>query len=161
MSFIWPFMLLFLLIIPLLVMIYLRVQKRRQQAAAHFSGFGYGPAAAAAHGPGMRRHIPSILFLLGLTILIVALARPEMPVSLPRVQGTVILAFDVSGSMAADDLQPTRMEAAKAAARSFIEHQPPSVQVGVVAFSDNGFAIQAPTNDQDTILAAINRLTPQ
>lgn len=161
MSFIWPFMLVCLLIIPVLVIVYLRVQRRRQQAASRFSGFGYGPAATAANGPGFRRHIPPLLFLIGLTILIVALARPQMPVSLPRVQGTVILAFDVSGSMAADDLKPTRMEAAKAAARSFIEHQPPSVQVGVVAFSDNGFAIQAPTNDQDTLLAAINRLTPQ
>ncbi|HEX2698307.1 MAG TPA: VWA domain-containing protein, partial [Anaerolineales bacterium] len=74
---------------------------------------------------------------------------------------TVILAFDVSGSMAADDLKPTRLEAAKVAARDFIEHQPPSVQIGIVAFSDSGFSVQAPTNDQDAILASINRLTPQ
>ena len=82
-------------------------------------------------------------------------------VSLPRQEGTVILAFDVSGSMAADDLKPTRMEAAKAAARDFVQRQPLSVQIGVVAFSDSGFSVQAPTNDQDTILAAIDRLTPQ
>ena len=109
----------------------------------------------------MRRHIPPALFLAGLTILIVALARPQTVVSLPRVEGTVILAFDVSGSMAADDMKPTRMEAAKAAARDFVQRQPPSVQIGVVAFSDNGFSVQVPTNDQDAILAAINRLTPQ
>jgi Ca-activated chloride channel family protein len=81
--------------------------------------------------------------------------------NLPRVEGTVILAFDVSGSMAADDLKPTRMEAAKTAARDFIEKQPGTVQVGVVAFSDNGFSVQPPTADQAAILAAINRLTAQ
>jgi Ca-activated chloride channel family protein len=63
--------------------------------------------------------------------------------------------------MAADDLKPTRMEAAKAAARDFVQRQPSTMQIGVVAFSDSGFAVQAPTNDQEAILAAINRLTPQ
>ena len=116
---------------------------------------------AAGRQLGARRHIPPALFLAGLTILMVALARPQTVVSLPRVEGTVILAFDVSGSMAAEDLKPTRMEAAKAAARDFVQRQPRSVQIGVVAFSDSGFAVQAPTNDQEAILAAINRLTPQ
>ena len=91
----------------------------------------------------------------------IALARPQTVVSLPRVEGTVILAFDVSGSMAADDLKPTRMEAAKAAARDFVQRQPRSVLIGVVAFSDSGFSVQAPTNDQEAILATINRLTPE
>jgi Ca-activated chloride channel family protein len=76
-------------------------------------------------------------------------------------EGTVILAFDVSGSMAADDLQPTRMEAAKAAAQTFIENQPTTVQIGIVAFSDGGFTVQVPTNDTEALLATINRLTPQ
>ncbi len=110
---------------------------------------------------GLRRHIPSLFFLLALPILIVGLARPQAVVSLPRLEGTVILAFDVSGSMAADDLKPTRMEAAKAAARDFVQRQPPSVQIGVVAFSDNGFSAQEPTNDQGILLAAISRLSPQ
>jgi Ca-activated chloride channel family protein len=93
--------------------------------------------------------------------MMVGLARPQTEISLPRVEGTVILAFDVSGSMAADDMQPSRMEAAKVAAREFIKHQPTSVQIGVVAFSDSGISVQQPTNDQDAILASINRLTPQ
>src|SRR6266508_3950997 len=96
--------------------------------------------AAAGRQLGVRRHIPPALFLIGLTILIIALARPQMVVSVPRVEGTVILAFDVSGSMAADDLKPTRMDAAKAAALDFIQKQPSTVQIGVVAFSDGGFA---------------------
>jgi Ca-activated chloride channel family protein len=77
------------------------------------------------------------------------------------VEGTVILAFDVSGSMAAEDLQPNRMEAAKEAALSFVQRQPASVLVGVVAFSDTGFSVQPPTDDQSAVLAAISRLKPE
>ena len=76
-------------------------------------------------------------------------------------EGIVILAFDVSGSMLADDFDPTRMEAAKAVAKDFVARQPSSVQIGIVAFSDSGFSTQLPTNDQASILAAIDRLHPQ
>jgi Ca-activated chloride channel family protein len=110
---------------------------------------------------GRRRHIPPVLFLVGLTILLVALARPQAVVSLPGLESTVILSFDVSGSMSATDIQPTRMEAAKAAAREFVQRQPSNVEIGVVAFSDGGISVQAPTKDEETILAAIDRLTPQ
>jgi Ca-activated chloride channel family protein len=160
MSFIWPAMLLLLLLLPLFVMLYLRTQQRRRRVAARYGSLGLVPGAVGRQ-LGLRRHIPPALFLVGLTILMIALARPQTVVSLPRVEGTVILAFDVSGSMAADDLKPTRMEAAKAAARDFVERQPRSVLIGVVAFSDSGFSVQAPTNDQEAILATINRLTPE
>ncbi|HTP08538.1 MAG TPA: VWA domain-containing protein [Anaerolineae bacterium] len=156
MSFIWPLMFVLLILIPLFVVLYLRLQRRRRRVAAT-----YGRLGLVSGTPGARRHIPIILFLIGLTILIVALARPQTVVSLPRIEGTVILAFDVSGSMAADDFQPTRMEAAKAAARDFIAQQPPDVQIGVVSFSESGFSVQAPTNDPGPVLAAINRLAPQ
>jgi Ca-activated chloride channel family protein len=99
--------------------------------------------------------------LAGLAVLVVALARPQAVVGVPRDEGTIILAFDVSGSMAATDLEPTRMEAAKVAARDFIERQPPSVLIGVVAFSDSGFSVQVPTNTKADIIAAIDRLEPQ
>jgi Ca-activated chloride channel homolog len=164
MSFIWPAMLVLLLLIPLCVGLYLMLQQRRRRFAARYGSLGLLQGAmgtAERRGLGVRRHIPPALFLVGLTILMIALARPQTVVSLPRAEGTVILAFDVSGSMAADDLKPTRMEAAKAAARDFVERQPRSVQIGVVAFSDSGFAVQVPTNDQEAVLAAINRLTPQ
>src|SRR5436309_15737486 len=160
MSFIWPPMLLSLLLMPLGVALYVRLQRRRRRLAATYGSLGLVQEAAGRRLGG-RRHIPPALFLLGLTLLAVALARPQTVLSLPKVEGTVILAFDVSGSMAADDLKPTRMEAAKAAARAFVQRQPRTVQIGVVGFSDNGFTVQAPTNNQDTILAAINRLTPQ
>ena len=152
-------MLVWLGLVPLFVLAYIRMQQRRQRIAERYGSLGLMPAAGRRLG--VRRHIPPALFLVALTILIVALARPQAVVSLPRLEGTVILTFDVSGSMAADDLKPTRMEAAKAAARAFVQRQPSTVQIGVVSFSDAGFATHAPTNDQNAILAAINRLTPQ
>jgi Ca-activated chloride channel family protein len=76
-------------------------------------------------------------------------------------EGIVILAFDASGSMAADDMSPTRMEAAKEVAHDFVARQPSSVEIGVVAFSDSGFSVQPPTNDEEAIFAALDRLEPQ
>ena len=159
-TFIWPALLLLLLVVPLLIGLYIRMQLRRRQIAANLGSLGFMQGAEGGQ-LGWRRHIPQAIFLVGLAIMVVALARPETVVSLPRREGTVILAFDVSGSMAAEDMQPTRMEAAKAAARDFVQRQPTSVQIGVVAFSDGGIAVQAPTNDQEAILASIERLAPQ
>lgn len=153
-------MLFLLLLIPLFVMVYVRMLRDRRRVAASFGSFS-PMRGAAGREPGIRRHISSVFFLLSLIILIIALARPKTTVSLPRIEGTVILAFDVSGSMAADDLEPTRMEAAKVAAQDFVQHQPPTVQIGVVAFSDGGLSVQVPTDDQGAVLAAISRLTPQ
>ncbi len=158
MSFIWPWMLFSLLLIPVLVGVYVSIQRRRQRLAANFGTLGL---EARGRQPGLRRHIPQVLFLLGLTILAIALARPQAVVVLPKQEGTVILAFDISGSMAADDMKPTRMDAAKTAAEGFVKHQPLYVQIGVVAFSDNGISIQVPTNDPSSVLAAIGRLAPQ
>ena len=159
MSFIWPFMLFSLILIPLAAGLYILLQRRRRRIAERNGGFAF--VQAASSGPGARRHVPPLLFLASLTILAVAVARPQAVVRLPHVEGNIILAFDVSGSMAADDFKPTRIEAAKTAARDFIKKQPLTVQIGVVAFSDSGFSVQAPTNDQDAILAAIDRLSPQ
>lgn len=159
-SFMWPEVLISLLVIPLFISGYLLLQRRRQRLTERYSNLGFIQGKTKAES-GYRRHIPIFLLLSGLTILIVALARPQMEVSLPRIEGTIILAFDVSGSMAADDLKPTRMEAAKTAAREFVLSQPPSVQIGIVAFSESGLAVQPPSNDQDATIAAINRLTPQ
>ena len=160
MAFTWPGMLFLLLLVPVLAGLYLAVRRRRQQQAAGFAGpwaAGNAPAAPLTR----RRWVVLALFLAGLTALLAALARPQAVVSLPRVEGTVILAFDVSDSMAADDLQPTRLEAAKTAARQFVQEQPSGVLIGVVVFSDNGFAVQPPTDDQAAILAAIDRLEPR
>jgi Ca-activated chloride channel family protein len=160
MSFIWPELLWFLATIPLFVLLYLRMQKRRALYAVRYGSLGLVQQATRL-GAGRRQHIPAILFLIGLTILFLALGRPQMVMALPKLEGTVILAFDVSGSMSADDFEPTRMEAAKAVAKDFVARQPSTVQVGVVAFSDSGFSTQPPTNDQAAIFASIDRLQPQ
>ena len=160
MSFIWPAMLVLLLAIPLGVALYLRLQRRRQRLIASYGSLGL-MQGALGRPLGARRHIPPALFLAGLTFMLFGLARPQAVVSLPRAEGTVILAFDVSGSMAAEDLKPTRMEAAKAVAREFVQRQPRTIQVGVVAFSESGLMVQAPTNEQEEVLATINRLSPQ
>ena len=110
---------------------------------------------------GRRRHIPPILFLLALTLLLLATARPQMVLPLPQREGIVILAIDVSASMAAADFEPTRMVAAKAAAQAFVENQPGNIKIGVVAFSDGGLVVQPPTDDRAAISATIDRLEPQ
>ena len=160
MTFIWPVMLILLFLLPVLAAVYIVLQQRRQSLAARFGNAGVA-GVSASRRLGWKRHIPSAVFLAALAILIVALARPQSSVSLPRLEGTVILAFDVSGSMAADDLKPTRMEAAKAAAKDFVAKQPPSVLIGVVSFSDSGFTTQPPTNDQNAVIGAIDRLAVQ
>ena len=147
MTFIWPAMLVTLGLVPLAVIAYIVMQRRRRRLSAQYGSLG-SMQAAAGRGPGFRRHIPPAIFLISLAILLTAMARPQTVVSLPKIEGTVILAFDESGSMAATDLQPTRLEAAKAAAKAFVQRQPTFVQIGVVGFSDNGFSMQAPTSDQ-------------
>jgi Ca-activated chloride channel family protein len=160
MTFIWPFMLFSIVLIPLFVGAYLLMQRRRRKLTASYGNLGFG-AGAKGSQPGSRRHVPVVFFLLGLTILTVALARPQAVVALPKQEGMVILAFDVSGSMAATDIKPTRMQAAQVAARDFVKHQPLFVQTGVIAFSDAGVSVQVPTNDPNAVLTAINRLAPQ
>lgn len=160
MTFIWPKLLLALSLLPLLLWAYLRLIRRRGRAAEELGGLemtdaGAGPRRTAA------RHAPPALMFFGLGLLLIGLARPQMTVELPRVQGTVILAFDVSNSMSAEDFEPNRLEAAKAAAKEFVEYQPPTVQLGVVAFGGTGLVLQPPTDDQAAILASIDRLSPQ
>lgn len=155
MSFAWPVMLLSLLTLPLIAAMYQRAWERRRQIALRFGGFGL------AQRTGRGRHLPAALFLAGLALLALAMARPQAEIGVPRLEGTLILVFDVSGSMAADDIKPSRMEAAKAAARVFVERQPSTVMIGVVSFSDSGFVVQRPTGDKDAILATIARLAPQ
>src|SRR5512147_1442939 len=154
MSFLWPSMLYVLAVIPLLIALYLNLQDRRKQIIANYGKLGI-VQGDSGRGLGARRHIPATLFLVSLTVLIFALARPQTVLSLPREEGTVLLVFDVSGSMAADDFKPTRLDAAKEAAKDFVSKQPPGVQIGIIAFSEGGLPVLMPTNDQDAILAAI------
>lgn len=160
MSFIWPTLLWLLLFAPVLVFLYWRLQARRKRFAARYGSLGLVHDAVGS-GIGMRRHIPAMIFLAGITILIFSLARPQATVSVPRIEGTVMLTFDVSGSMGANDLQPTRMEAAKAAAQEFVQNQPPGISIGVVVFSDGGISVQPPTANREETLSTISRLVPR
>jgi Ca-activated chloride channel homolog len=160
MKFIWPTLLLTLFCVPLLILLYFRLQARRRRFAARYGSLGL-VHDALGKGIGLRRHVPAMVFLLGITILIFSLARPKATVSVPKIEGTVILTFDVSGSMVANDLQPTRMEAAKAAATQFVQKQPTGISIGVVAFSDGGISVQAPTDNREETLATIGRLVPR
>ncbi len=157
MTFIWPSMLLSLALVPVFVAVYLRLLRRRQARLGSL-GIVEGDSARRVR---VRRHLPPAFILGGLTLLFVGLARPQAPISLPHIEGTVILAFDVSNSMRADDLEPTRLEAAKTAARAFVDDQPPMIRIGVVAFGGGGLVVQPPTDQREAILAAIDRLTPQ
>jgi Ca-activated chloride channel family protein len=159
MSFIWPQALFSLLLIPLLAGIYWRRLQLRQTREAELGSLVVADRSGRAIR--LRRHLPSTFMMAGLGLLLFGLSRPQMVVDLPRVEGTVILAFDVSNSMSADDIQPTRLEAAKAAARTFVDHQPPTIRLGVVAFGGSGLIVQAPTYDQAAVIDAIDRITTQ
>jgi Ca-activated chloride channel family protein len=105
-----------------------------------------------------RQHVPPLLFLVALALLLLAVARPQATLRIPRAAGTVVLAFDVSNSMLATDAPPTRLAAAQAAATGFIKAQPDTVDIGVVAFDQGALTTRAPTRNHDEAVAAINRL---
>jgi Ca-activated chloride channel family protein len=160
MEFLWPSSFGLLLIIPIIAFVYWRAQRERQQIAARYAHLSL-MRDMIPRAPGKRRHIAAILFLLALTIMIVALARPVTIVNVASFERTVILAIDISGSMRAEDIKPNRLEAARAAARTFVEKQEAETRVGVVSFSGGAALVQPPTSDKQSVIAAINRLTPQ
>lgn len=160
MTFQWPAMLWLLLLNPVLIAAYIITLRRRQKYPLRYASLSLVKPAVVRRS-SLRRHIPPALFLIAMAAMTVALARPTAVVALPSHQGTVILLMDVSGSMQANDLQPSRMEAAKDAARAFVDKQPNTVQIGVVSFTDNASILQMPTDDKNAVLDAIDRLQPQ
>ena len=156
-----PWMLLWLAVVPVLVVAYVGLVRRRSRRADRLAAEGLVPTASSSRRSiRWRRHVPFALFATAIVLVCVGLARPTMSFALPHREGTVILAFDVSNSMRADDLEPTRMEAAKKAATAFAERQPSTIRVGVAAFSDTGLTVLRPSNVTDEVVAAIRRLTP-
>lgn len=133
--------------------------QRRRSAALAAAGFG-SLAGGGSRWAAVRRHLPYAMLLAALPIVLVGLARPQAEVAVPRVAGTVLLAFDISNSMAATDVAPTRLGAAQAAATEFVEQQPDSVDVGVLVFGDQALLTQAPTDDHAAAIAAIARPAP-
>ena len=155
-----PWMLLWLAVVPLFVLAYARIVQLRSRRAARLASEGLVPVTASRRGQRFRRHVPFALFASALILVCVGLARPTMSLALPQREGTVILAFDVSNSMRATDLAPTRIAAAKAAATAFAERQPSTIRIGVVAFGDGALTVLRPTDVKKDVVAAIRRLSP-
>jgi Ca-activated chloride channel family protein len=156
MTFGHPFLLLSLLVIPLAVGIYLLAEKRRMRYAVAFTNLDV--LAAVAGGRNLRRYVPPLLFLLALGSLCIAVARPHRSTLIPSDRATVILVVDISGSMSAKDVKPTRLEAAQAAVRKFLDQVPPRVRVGLIAFAGDPQVAAPPTTDREVLRASVDQL---
>jgi Ca-activated chloride channel family protein len=157
MSFAWPLALLSLALIPVLVLAYMLIQRRRVKYAVRFTNLDL-LANVVDRSPGWRRHVPPVFALAALAALLVALARPETTIAVPRDEASVVLAIDVSGSMMATDVPPTRLDAAKEAASSFVNRLPERFGVGLVSFSTAATSLADTTEDREEILDDITGL---
>ena len=160
MSFLWPEMLWGLLVLPMLVAAYIMILQRKKKLAVRYANLAMVREAMGA-SQRIRRHIPPAFFLLALTAMLLALARPQTTITLPTQHETVILAMDISGSMRATDVEPNRLVAAQNAAKQFVSEQPENVRVGVVAFAGTATVAQAPTRNREDVIAAIDRFQLQ
>jgi Ca-activated chloride channel family protein len=160
MSFLWPEFLWLLALLPVLVALYVLVLRRKKRLAVRYASLSMVRDALGV-GQRVRRHVPPFLFLIGIALMIVAIARPTAVVTLPTQHEVVILAMDVSGSMRAVDVKPTRLAAAQEAARAFINDQPGNVRIGIVSFAGTAAVVQAPTENREDLLAAIDRFELQ
>ena len=158
MEFQWPGFLLLLGLIPLIVVVYIWILRRRRRFTVRYSSLAL-VREAIPRTSQLRRHLPFALFLLGLTGLVIALSRPTARVVVPSGQATIVLALDVSRSMCSTDIPPNRLKAAKAAVLSFIDRQDPNAQIGIVAFAGFAGIVQPPTSDQDLLREAVKNLT--
>jgi len=160
MTFLWPDMLWLLAAVPVLVAAYVLLLRRKKKAALRYASLAIVKEALGA-GQRFRRHVPPLLFLLALATMLAAIGRPAALVRLPTQQLTIILAMDVSGSMRARDVEPNRLVASQEAAKAFVADLPRGVRVGVVAFAGTAAVVQAPTQNREDIVAAIDRFQLQ
>ena len=158
MSFLWPGLLVLLLIVPFAIVVYVILLRRRGRYAVRYSSLSL-VREAASHQTWWRRHLPFALFLLALTSLALAMGRPVATVIVPSNKATVILAMDVSRSMCATDIPPNRLEAAKDAAQAFLQNHKSGRQIGIVAFAGFAELIQPPTTDIQVLHDAVENLT--
>jgi Ca-activated chloride channel homolog len=160
MTFQWAQALWLLIAVPLLVGGYVALLRRRKKAAIRFASLGL---VREALGPGnrWRRHVPPALLLVALVAAILAVSRPMAVITLPSDQRTIIMAMDVSLSMRASDVEPTRLQAAQVAAKAFVQQQPPDVRVGIITFAGTAALVAPPTHNRDDLVAAIDRFELQ
>ncbi|MNS61108.1 von Willebrand factor type A domain protein [compost metagenome] len=159
-SFLWPEMLWLLGFVLVLGAAYVWLDARRRRVAVHYPALrtvGLTPTG----GAGWRRHVSPVLALLALSALIFAIARPQAVLMLPSRIETVMLVMDLSGSMRAQDVKPTRIRAAQQAAKVLLDAQPSGVKVGVVAMAATAAVAQAPSRNREDVASAIDRLKPQ
>jgi Ca-activated chloride channel family protein len=159
MSFTWPLVLAALAAIPLLVALYIDYDKRRLASQERFGNPALLPNVIE-RAPGRLRYLPGVLMLLALALLIVGVARPHATVSVPREEATIILALDVSRSMKATDVQPSRLDAARTTAKEFLAEVPKKFRVGVVSFATRAAVGVAPTEDRALVSTALDSLKP-
>jgi Ca-activated chloride channel family protein len=160
MTFLWPEGLVGLALLPMMVALYILILRQRKKTALAYSNFAL-VKAALGKSAGLRRHVPPLLLLASFIVMLLALARPAAVVTLPSQHETVILAIDVSGSMRADDVKPTRLAAAQAAARAFLNDMPGTTRIGIVAFAGSAALVQPPTRNREDVLNAIEQLQLQ
>ena len=160
MTFIWPEMLWALIAVPLIVLLYVWLLRRRKKTAIRYASLTL-VKEAMGKSAAWRRHLPPALLLVAVSALLFAAARPTAVISLPSQQETIILAIDVSGSMRATDVLPDRITAAKEAAKAFVTELPRSVRIAVVQFAGTAAVVQAPTLSRDDVIAAIDRFQLQ
>jgi Ca-activated chloride channel homolog len=156
-SFREPAVLLGLALLPLALLVYAAIGRRRTREAAAFANPALMPNLVPTL-PGWRRHVPMLLILLAAAALVVALARPQRTVAAPQRAATVMLVHDVSGSMRADDVEPNRLTAAVESAKVLADRIPDNFRLGLVTFSDYAEQIVAPTTDRGSVEAALDRM---
>ncbi|HZM33844.1 MAG TPA: VWA domain-containing protein, partial [Burkholderiales bacterium] len=156
MGFQWPELLWLLLAAPALAGLYLLILRRKKRTALKFSSLGM--VREAMQGRAWRQHVPPALLLIGLLAALIGIARPNAVLTLPSQQRVIILAIDVSLSMRAADVPPSRIRAAQEAARKFVQEQPPDVRIGIVSFAGTASLAQQPTTNKEDLVAAIDRL---
>jgi Ca-activated chloride channel family protein len=159
MTFEWPIALLGLLVLPVLVAVYVIRERRRTKFAARFTTPTLLPNLVDA-SPRWRRHLPLAVLLVALAAMVVGVARPHAEVSVKREQATVILAIDTSLSMGADDVRPTRLEAARRMARALLDRLPEKYRVSIIGFAGRAFVALPPTDDRELAVEALRTLHP-
>jgi Ca-activated chloride channel family protein len=157
MTFLLPQALAALALVPILIAAYLIVQRRRKRYSLRYASLSL-VREAVGPGPGLKRHVPAALFLLAVIAAVLALSRPQITMAQYQQRGIVMLSVDVSGSMAADDVTPSRITALQGAVRNFVQDQPDGVQIGLVSFNDQARLLQPPTSDKASLIQAVGGL---
>lgn len=160
-SFVWPRLLWLLLALPLLAASYAWLLWRGRRRAASWPGLPEEKTTRGGRLRAWRRHAPALCIAIGLALLLLAVARPRAILLLPGWTDAVMLVIDSSGSMRADDIKPSRIEAAQAAAHAFIDAQPRQVRLGIVSAAGSAAVVQVPTDDRNALHQAVDALALQ